>query len=976
MATDPLAMIPTETAPAPDPGFFDGQIPTDDLDLDLGAEPSLVEEGVEVAGPVSQIIKKAFTPPPRPRLEKGDPIWGPIKSKGRMDAPRLGSVIEEGATQGVVGRYTIIREASPEEIEEFNTLTGKTSGAPSRTAAQRAEGIPAAEFNLENIEGPDDLKATIDNVSEIWKAQGHRLGRGKLTHEQILELADQQGMGHVVRRLLQGSNAFKLGTLSEDITASLKAITSSAMELNRLAKIARTSTDEKDLLKFRQHMAFQAALQSNMKGAQMEVGRALGAFRIPRSSSKDTAVAMQEGIQNLMEEFGGDKSVRDMADAYLALESQAARNNFTGTGWSKLKGAWFEVWINGLLSAFNTHTANMSSNTIFQLLQLPERAIAGAIGTIRQTLGSKTERVYMQESVAELIGLIQGIGDGFKISGEAWRTEAPVRDLAGKIEAARQRAISSETLGVENQFWGKAVDYMGAAIRLPGRALMTEDEFFKAVAFRREINALAVRTGLEMKRAGKTRDDIKNAVDDILSGRNAEATNTAQEAAQYSTFTNPVGGKLGEFGAWVQSWTLGRMLNPFFRTPVNITKAMLERSPYGFVKAMLNAKDPIKRDMLMARASMGTAAMLWAGNKYGEGRLTGSGPSNHLLRKQLEGIGWKKWSFVSPKDGVENPRWLQIGHMYILHPEDVVYRSYHRLEPISMTLAISADIAARVRWPTADQEDADEIILSGLDVMFNYLKEQTWLQSMGNVAKLFDIGSAQGNAKFASFAQNLMGSQTPYSSLLSAIERIPAFGGDPTSPSIIPDRNDPPGLSELYAGLARLESRLPWVDKEGPVLKDRFGVPRMAKNATIREFLLPPYVADVLGEDHKVIKSDPVKLAILSAGVPLSMPEKKIEGIRLTAEEYDRFLDFAVVPPNEKTPTFYDALEKTIKLKSFRAANIADQQTLIREVDRIYKTIARVLLLEDPRFEEEFADLRAKVRQVEEDRRVLGRQIQ
>ena len=976
MVVDPLAINPTETTPVQDPGFFDGQLP---VEAQTAVEPLAqpieqpMQEETQVAGFGSI-------------LEKVVPALAPVVTKGRMDAPRFDSVIDEGATQGAVGPYTIIREASPEEVNEFYELRYKdmgqrVRGAPSPTAAQRAEGVPATEFNLENIQGPDDLKKTIDSVSQIWQQQGHRLGRGKLSHEEIMEMADQQGLGNVVDRLLKGAEGFNLATLSEDITASLQAITSSAMELNRLAKIARTSTDQQDLLRFRQHMAFHGALQSNMKGAQMEVARALGAFRIPRSSSKDAAIAMQEGIQNIMEEFGGDRSVREMADAYLALESQAARNNFSGTAWDKAKGAWFEVWINGLLSSLNTHVANMTSNTVFQLLQFPERAIAGGIGTVRRALGTKSESVYLQESVAEAVGFIQGIGDGFKLAAEAWRTEAPVRDLAGKVQAARQRAISSESLGIENQFFAKGVDYIGAGIRAPGRALMTEDEFFKAVAFRRELNALATRTGLEMRRNGESAADIKSAIDDILSGRNAEATNTAQEFAQYSTFTDPVGGKLGEMGAWVQSFTLGRMLNPFFRTPVKITSAMLERSPYGLVKALLTTNDPIKRDMLYARASMGTAAMIWAANKFGEGRITGSGPSDPNLRRQMEDIGWQKWSFVTPKDGIETPRLMQIGHMYILHPDDVVYHSYHRMEPISMTLAISADIAARFRWPTAEQETWDEHVLAGLNAMFGYLKEQTWLQSMGNVVKLFEIGDAQGNARFAGFAQNMVGSQVPYSSMLSAIERIPEWGGNPTNRLVIPDRNEPPGLNELYAGLKRLDDRLPWTDQKGPVLKDRFGVPRMAKNASVREFLLPPYIADVLGEDHSAVQSDPVKLAILNAGVPLSMPPRRIEGVTLTAEEYDAFLGFAVAPPPGEdglpVPSFYDAMKETVEMKSFKnLENVADKQTLIREVDRKYKQLARSHLLDDPRFEDRFADLRARVREIEEDQRTLGRQVQ
>jgi hypothetical protein len=154
--------------------------------------------------------------------------------------------------------------------------------------------------------------------------------------------------------------------------------------------------------------------------------------------------------------------------------------------------------------------------------------------------------------MADLIGMVQGIGDGWRLAGKAWRTEAPVRDLAGKVEAAQRRMITGANLAPDGpEFLQRGIDYMGAFIRLPGRGLMTMDEFFKAVAYRRELNSQALRTAMNMKRNGSTRDQIAEAMDDIFAGRNAEVTEVAERAAQYSTFTNPVEGLTGQMGAAV-----------------------------------------------------------------------------------------------------------------------------------------------------------------------------------------------------------------------------------------------------------------------------------------------------------------------------------------------------------------------------------------------------------------------------------------
>jgi len=268
---------------------------------------------------------------------------------------------------------------------------------------------------------------------------------------------------------------------------------------------------------------------------------------------RDTGTSRRaQTVQDYVTDFGGDQSIRDMAKAYMALPSQSARNKFSYGAWDKLKGVWFEIWINGLLSSPATQMANIFGNAAFQLIQIPERFGAGLIGLARQAMGSKADRVYMGETMADLIGMVQGIGDGWRLAGKAWRTEAPVRDLAGKVEAAQRRMITGANLAPDGpEFLQRGIDYMGAFIRLPGRGLMTMDEFFKAVAYRRELNSQALRTAMNMKRNGSTRDQIAEAMDDIFAGRNAEVTEVAERAAQYSTFTNPVEGLTGQMGAAV-----------------------------------------------------------------------------------------------------------------------------------------------------------------------------------------------------------------------------------------------------------------------------------------------------------------------------------------------------------------------------------------------------------------------------------------
>lgn len=991
MATDPLAFeTPDQIASAPVPGLFDGQIGVADPPSNAMADAAMVEPMVEpMSAPVTSPVMPQTEEIDQPETQIAgagavilEAIMGPAGKKmgTQTKIPSIGDVIPEGSLAGVIDNHVIIREATPEEVMEFSSLTGKTEGVPSPTATQRAEGMPVAEFNLENIRGPDDLKATVDSVAQMWTDAGQVAGRGKMSFEQIKELADDLGLGKTVERLLRRVPSEAMN--AETITASLQAVATSGMELNRLAKIASNSNDARELLKFRQHLAFHSAIQIQMKGAQAEAGRALAAFRIPRGVGSDVDA---QAMSDLMQEFGGDKSVREMAKSYLDLPSMAQRNKFSYGAWDKVKGTWMEIWINGLLSAPGTHIVNMTGNTIFQLVQIPERFGAGLLGAARQALGSKADRVYLQETNAEIFGLVQGIGDGFKMAWHSFKTEAPVRDVVSKVEAAQRRMITGENLTPDalvgtpgGDFLSRGIDYIGAGARLPGRALLAEDEFFKAVAYRRELNSLAIRKASNMRRSGASIDEIDAAMSDIFAGVDVNISTSAEDFAQYSTFTNPVEGDIGQLGSFVQSTVFGRMMVPFFKTPVNIFKAGLERSPYGIVNAIRHAKDPIKRDILIARASMGSIAMGYAGTQYVEGKITGSGPRNYALRNQMESIGWKRWSLVSPKEGIENPRWLQVGHQLILHPEDVDYISYQRMEPVSMVLAIAADVTEAYRWPIATQVEGEDIAMSAMDTVFNYMKEQTFLRGIANIANLISkTASPQMEQAASRLIQDLVGSQVPYSSLLANIERV----RDPSLNNIIPDRGEPIGLRDLYAGLARMEERLPFGDQEGPALRDRFANPRISKGATVRETLLPPFIADILGDDLKKIEADPVMVEIVTAGVPLRPASRKVEGIPLTATEYDTLVKLSANLPGRDAkgkpfPSFYDELKVTVESKTFREGTILDKQILLRGVDSDYKADALDLILEDDAYAEQFADLREKVAQQREIIENVGRQIQ
>lgn len=332
----------------------------------------------------------------------------------------------------------------------------------------------------------------------------------------------------------------------------------------------------------------------------------------------------------------------------------------------------------------------------------------------------------------------------------------------------------------------------------------------------------------------------------------------------------------------------------------------------------------------------------------------------------MEELGWQQWSFVFPKEGVENPRWMKMGHSKFLHPEDVDYLPYSRIEPASMVLAIASDVGERLHHPTAAQKELTglnsdlSLAASALDAIYVYMKDQTFLTGFSHIADIVSSDSIEeAQRRLSKLGGTVISASVPYSSLLASIERAM----DSEIDLLIPDRNIPPGIRTLYMGIRRAMDRTPFVETDGPIQRNRFYQPMLQKNATVLRVLLPPLVADILGDDIDVIKADPVKASVLAAGIPLTMPSKFIHGVPLTAEEYDRFLFFSMYPSNPKIPSLYQALAKQMNMKYYQEASQGDQQLFIRGVDSDYKSYAKDTLLYDLRDEyaNEFFDLRLRV---------------
>ncbi len=201
----------------------------------------------------------------------------------------------------------------------------------------------------------------------------------------------------------------------------------------------------------------------------------------------------------------------------------------------------------------------------------------------------------MDEALTMVQSLRNGIVEGMQLASAAWKNNAP-SDLMTKIEMQRggyEPTISSGAFGIEQDKWlAKALDFYGTAVTIPGRALMTEDEFFKGVLYRMELNTQITRRGKTVYREGveaglSETDAMAKAsleIEGLFQNPPRDLDEAAMLFAQKGTFTAELPPALKNLQEVFNHPAL-KVVVPFFKTPANIGLQVIERTPFAVIVA-------------------------------------------------------------------------------------------------------------------------------------------------------------------------------------------------------------------------------------------------------------------------------------------------------------------------------------------------------------------------------------------------------
>jgi hypothetical protein len=476
---------------------------------------------------------------------------------------------------------------------------------------------------------------------------------------------------------------------------------------------------------------------------------------------------------------------------------------------------------------------------------------------------------------------------------------------------------------------------MGNIVRIPGNLLTASDEFFKSVGYRMELQAQAYRTAFN---EGLTDERAALRVQQILENPPENIKREAVNAMRYNTFTNSLDetkiGTLGEIGKYAeqargsQSPFLripAKVILPFLRTPTNIASFTLERTPLAFASRAVRADiaaGGARRDLALAKISLGSLAMGTSANLALQGQITGGGPQNRDLKNMMRAGGWQPYSLLI----------------------NGKYYAYNRLDPVGALLGLAADIT-EISGELDDPTMMDLALASTVAVASN-MSSKTYLKGLSefnDVVASIQIGDDKTNTRAFNWVNRQGASLTPFSSTFRSIERMT----DPT-------------LRSAFTFTEKLKSQIPGFSDDLPPRRNIFGEPIVLAGGFGLDNVAGIYTSEA--------KEDPVIDEIVAQKVGIPMPRKSIDGVELDVYQYDRYIQL-MSGMDGAVPPIKDQLRELFNRPEYQGLGQEGKEIEIRAIFQDSQKAARAQLLQEDN------ELRTAIiqQEYEEQRKRMGR---
>ena len=653
--------------------------------------------------------------------------------------------------------------------------------------------------------------------------------------------------------------------------------------------------------------------------------------------------------------------------------------------------------MNSLLSGPTTQVVNIMGNSLTFAIRTIEQAVGGVLTGNPQLAKATLKYAFDAESFADVLkiaGQAAYRGESRLIQGS--------RPFDDKM--AQRRAISVEkdvklpfgaTISADGTI-ASAINTLGKVVNIPSRALMAGDEFFKQMNYRSYVKTnLAYEA---MKKGAKTGPEVAEYVTknfdnfitkgaraynekaiymDAVDAANAQGLKFGREQeefiAQYlkdnpfdetrggladaargfaeeTTFTNDLNndGVIGTLSNTLNSlknkgggWTTLNFVIPFLRTPTNILKFSLDRTPLGVAGAFatkakraeftkqLMSEDPMVRAQLVGKLSVATAAtsaMLYYMN-VNKGLITGGGPPNRDELESLRLSGWRPYS-------------IKIGDKYY---------SYQRLDPLATIIGLFADIIEGQQYHDVEDIVSQDMVALAIMSLTQNVTNKSYVKGLDTVVNL--VRDPVGN--FKPFAGNIAGGFAP--TLLTQVQNMA----------------DERELKETRSIFDYFLKKVPVAQGVLPSRRNFLGEVMKNQNS--------PYMTGVLNPIYfNKESSDPVDKELASLQHGFSQPSTKLYNALEMRDVYnaegrqafDRYLELSSTT-KIGGKTMRESLRKMVKDKGFQAlpresnddiGEISPRIKAVQRLVRAYRRKARYEMLQ------EFPELQNSISQLQQEK--------
>lgn len=633
--------------------------------------------------------------------------------------------------------------------------------------------------------------------------------------------------------------------------------------------------------------------------------------------------AITDADVNAMRQLDPDKL---MEVIYASKGDIKKLRQVANPGWARrvLDEATFAL-TNNLLWFYPTHLVNTTTN----LYMLGARPLEKWIGSLAMGKGGSAIRKQAQ---LEMAYTATSLGDAWTAMVEAFRRGDSVlaphqTEMFEQGSRVNAKAITWKPV---NDVWDlfengyKAARYHNI-IGLPTRSLGAVDEFIKTLRYRAVVQAKAAMEAAEAGITGPNiRHHIQSRMDEAFTPEGRALDATALHEAQITTFQQEL--LSGTLGAGIRNlrhnYPSTALILPFVKTPVNVLRYAHKMTPglnilqTEYRQMLSGALGREAQAQAAGQMAMGSLFMGLAAHLALSGKITGGGPSDYAMKKQLLGHGWQPYSFV-----IDNPdgskQYIPIG----------------RFDPVGMPFGMVADLVdMQVTHPGT--KDAQKGMVAVGVAIAKAFSEKTFMMNVNQLIQAL----SDPEKNLGKFMGNLAGNV-----LIPASSGVRNYG------------NSDPYVREARSFLDHMMKGLPGYSEGLPPQRDAFGEPMWRKRGL------------TTNEDHDLVEAEHARI-IVDTGLGIRSPAPTRGGVDLRDVElsdgrnaYDRLQELVANPGKGKP--LKSALSKLITSQGYNSlvdgpADVAGTKLgAISSVVSKYRSAAWQRMLKD------YPELRTMVRQ-------------